>query len=305
MESWRRTNVVTLCSLIAVGLLVIVGCFWHVRESLKNMALDNVESCMNLAREFVVRDLEHIESVAESIATNAEVIRAIQKNDTVSLGRLVNGSMEESGLKALAIVDGKGTVLARGHSTVVGDTLDFTVVKEALADKKSMGVEPGGPDGAFSFNAAAPVIVAGSVAGAVVASDNAVSDNKFVDKINMMTGTECTIFQRDRRMSTTITDNNGKRAIGTKLDNATIVNKVLKGGGSFFGPNDIIGKTHMTAYVPLKDASGNVVGMLFVGQNMERLNELVLKKPIIWASGAAVVLLTILVIILFHFVQLR
>lgn len=80
---------------------------------------------------------------------------------------------------------------------------------------------------------------------------------------NMMKG-HVTIFLGDTRVSTTVKRSDGARSVGSKASEA-IINEVLKGGKSFTGKAEVVGKTYYSAYEPLKDSKGNVIGMLFVG----------------------------------------
>jgi len=295
MKFRRKIEIMTVSSLFVMGLVTAVVCVRLAVSSLMSMGQDNVLNCMNLAIESIDRDLEHIKSMTESIATNVEIVQAIQRDDGAYLSRVAKSSMEAFGLKALTITNARGMVLARGHSPNAGDLVNSAAVQGALAGKKSMGMEPGDSNDTFSFNAAVPVMVMGKVAGVVVASDNAVSEHTFVDRIKKMTGTECTIFHGETRVSTTIKKVGNDRATGTTLNNNAIADKVLKEGRTFFGQNVILGKKHMTAYAPLKDSSGNVDGMLFVGLNLDRVNALV-EKQVVWVS-ASVALVIIIVIL--------
>lgn len=79
-------------------------------------------------------------------------------------------------------------------------------------------------------------------------------------------GTEvlATIFQNDTRVATNVTNESGERQIGTQASSA-VIEKVLKQGEAYSGTADILGKSAQTYYVPIKDNSGAVIGMWFVG----------------------------------------
>ena len=79
----------------------------------------------------------------------------------------------------------------------------------------------------------------------------------------------CTIFEGDTRVATTIDDDS---ILGTGTDK-DIVNQVLRQGGNYTGDNIMIGdKPYSGYYSPLYDDTRNIVGMLFVGQDMTNLN---------------------------------
>lgn len=98
------------------------------------------------------------------------------------------------------------------------------------------------------------------VAGSYVAN----GDCELVDKIKGIFGGTATIFMRDVRVSTNVVANNGSRAVGTKLQGPAY-EAVFKAGGSYRGEAPILGKPYFTAYDPIKDEKGNVIGILYVG----------------------------------------
>ncbi len=90
------------------------------------------------------------------------------------------------------------------------------------------------------------------------------NDFKLVDHIQNLTGDSCTIFLNDTRVATTILEKNGQRAIGTHA--ATEVTDVVLGSKQqYIGEAEVVGKRYQTAYKPIADTNGKVVGMLYVG----------------------------------------
>ena len=57
----------------------------------------------------------------------------------------------------------------------------------------------------------------------------------------------------------------GKPAVGTKLDANSPAYKALSGGHSYTGPVTVFGKNYQGSYAPLIGADGKVTGALFVG----------------------------------------
>ncbi|MDQ2147667.1 Cache 3/Cache 2 fusion domain-containing protein [Alcaligenaceae bacterium C4P045] len=70
------------------------------------------------------------------------------------------------------------------------------------------------------------------------------------------------------RVSTSLKDANGQRAMGTLLAPDSAAYAQLSKGQSFSGPATLFGTFYMTVYRPIQDASGQVVGALFVGVNI-------------------------------------
>lgn len=88
--------------------------------------------------------------------------------------------------------------------------------------------------------------------------------NDLVDQVKHLGGAFATIFQGEQRIATNVQQPDGTRGIGTSLAPGPALDAVRQ-GQAYTGPNGILGRPHMTAYEPIRDASGRQVGILFVG----------------------------------------
>ncbi|MDO3654431.1 methyl-accepting chemotaxis protein TlpC [Bacillus subtilis] len=93
-----------------------------------------------------------------------------------------------------------------------------------------------------------------------------------VDLLGEKTGDTITIFQGDTRVATNVMKN-GERAVGTQASSEVIA-AVLKKGKRFYGQADVAGSSYQTAYMPLKNQNGNIIGMLYTGANQSILASL-------------------------------
>ena len=74
-----------------------------------------------------------------------------------------------------------------------------------------------------------------------------------------------TLFWGDTRYGTSIRDESGNLVIGTKASDGVIAD-VLKGGkNKFIKSVQIVGQDFAGYYIPIKDKSGTIVGMMFAG----------------------------------------
>ena len=95
----------------------------------------------------------------------------------------------------------------------------------------------------------------------------------FIDDLSQRTGSAFTIFLGDTRVTTTVKNEKGERAVGTKAS-AEIADRVLKNGETVVTEAQVVGKLHFVSYQPIKDASGKNIGMLFVGVPADTLDGL-------------------------------
>ncbi|MCS7164482.1 MAG: methyl-accepting chemotaxis protein [Thermodesulfovibrio sp.] len=95
-------------------------------------------------------------------------------------------------------------------------------------------------------------------------------NNEVCDKFTAITGgSVATIFEKRGedflRIATSLKKEDGTRAVGTTLDRNHPAYPLLLKGEVYVGKASLFGKEYMTKYLPVKDSSGNVIGVYFVG----------------------------------------
>ena len=73
-----------------------------------------------------------------------------------------------------------------------------------------------------------------------------------------------TIFQDDVRISTNVLNTDGSRAIGTRVAE-DVYNQVIVQGEPWIGRAYVVNNWYITAYEPIRNISGTVIGILYVG----------------------------------------
>ena len=98
--------------------------------------------------------------------------------------------------------------------------------------------------------------------------------NDIVDRLRTISGGHVTIFRGDTRVSTTVLSDGGQRSVGTKASEA-IADAVLNKGSSYTGVANVVGEEYHSAYEPIKDGGGKVIGMMFVGLSVHELDGII------------------------------
>ena len=102
--------------------------------------------------------------------------------------------------------------------------------------------------------------------GKILAGDHVVNGNyEVVDKVKALVGGTATVFMGDTRVSTNVMKPDGSRAVGTQLARTAAYEAVFNRKAGFRGEVGILGEPYMTAYDPILDKDGNVIGVLYVG----------------------------------------
>ncbi len=89
------------------------------------------------------------------------------------------------------------------------------------------------------------------------------NNDEIADYLGEMCEGHVTFFQGDTRIATTV-KNNGQRMINTKASEK-IISEVLTAGNFFTGSAEVVGENYQCAYLPIKNNSGQIIGMIFVG----------------------------------------
>jgi methyl-accepting chemotaxis protein len=94
-----------------------------------------------------------------------------------------------------------------------------------------------------------------------------------IDQISTNFSVVATIFQREgsdyRRITTSIIDTSGKRAVGTMLGTNSAAYQPVSAGNTYVGQATILGKEYIAGYEPIfTPNTREVIGILFVGVEM-------------------------------------
>jgi methyl-accepting chemotaxis protein len=175
-------------------------------------------------------------------------------------------------------VDGIGDMATMFNSTLSEEVANYTALFQSFLPKQ-FSIDPG--ERVTIGAEQAPVLRAG------LKTLNL--DESLVDDFLARTGAISTVFVRTGddflRVSTSLRKENGERAIGTRLDRASPAWKMAQQGQIFQGVAMLFGKRYITQYQPVKDASGQVVGILFVGVDITKQYALIREKVLVKKLG--------------------
>jgi methyl-accepting chemotaxis protein len=104
-----------------------------------------------------------------------------------------------------------------------------------------------------------------------------------IDRISTGLGIAATVFVREdgdyKRITTSIRDASGQRAVNTMLGTSSTAYNTVKAGQLFIGEANILGKHHLAGYQPLfAENSKDVIGILFVGIEISSIEETIMDQ---------------------------
>ena len=128
------------------------------------------------------------------------------------------------------------------------------------------------------------------------------NDHRIVDRATSYVGGTATLFVYDDaanqfvRRTTNVKKENGDRAVGTNLAADHPGQAVLRRGEAYKGPATLFGRRFYTAYHPVFNAAGKVVGIIYVGIPMAELDGMLWQAIVAMAVAAGIAALLALVV---------
>jgi two-component system NtrC family sensor kinase len=277
---------------------------WIVSTTIMREAQRSVDRDLATARMVYLERLRSLERAVELAASGVTVQQYVGANDFASLSAYLNRICVRSGFDFLGLTGADGRVVLRvPTASRAGDGVKpaLSVVDGALAGRLAAGTEimtaaelerespelrsrarltlvptpraapPPGTEltSGMALVAAAPLRPSGgALYGGVLLNRN----HTIVDSVQQIVvrgdpgdqPTSVTIFQNDVRIATTLRTGSGGRAVGTRVS-AEVREAVLDGGEAWRGRAFVISDWYISRYEPIRDFSGRIAGILYVG----------------------------------------
>lgn len=127
------------------------------------------------------------------------------------------------------------------------------------------------------------------VDGKLMAGDYVLNGNfELPDMIQSIFGGTATVFMGDTRVATNIRREDGTRAVGTKL-NGPAYDAIFRHNKPFRGEALIFGIPYFTAYDPIRNSRGEIIGVLYVGARKNEFHSRYEHYKVNVIAGAAVI----------------
>jgi methyl-accepting chemotaxis protein len=127
------------------------------------------------------------------------------------------------------------------------------------------------------------------------------NDHRTVDRATSYVGGNATLFVYDDaanqfvRRTTNVKKENGERAVGTQLAADHPGQAILRRGEAYKGPAILFGRRFYTAYQPVFNPAGKVVGIIYVGTAMAELDGMLWQAMDAMAVAAGIAALLALI----------
>jgi two-component system NtrC family sensor kinase len=228
-----------------------------------------------------VRKQEGLDVLTITDETGKVVLRSRFVNnigDDQSGDELINAVLErQEPIASTVLVPGE---VLEQESPILAQNARITFIDTPLARERDETAETDG----MMLKAAAPVFddqnnLIGILYGGTLVNRNF----DIVDKVKETVYEEvqykgkdigtATIFQDDVRISTNVTNDDGSRALGTRVTEE-VYNQVVERGEPWIGRAYVVNDWYITAYEPIRDVANNIIGILYVGVLEEKYNDI-------------------------------
>ncbi|MGA2490441.1 MAG: cache domain-containing protein [Anaerolineales bacterium] len=191
------------------------------------------------------------------------------KGDDQSKQELVHAVLTDRGPAEGAIIVSAGDLIK--ESPTLAEKAHFIFMNTPMARPRPQTEETAG----MMLMAAFPILDPnGDLIGVVYAGNLLNRNFSIVDEVKQTVfqgevykgrdiGT-ATIFQDDVRISTNVYNEDGSRAIGTRVS-ADVYQQVVVDGNPYVGRAFVVNNWYLTAYEPIRDFDSKIIGILYVG----------------------------------------
>lgn len=265
-----------------------------ITDTMEIQAQQKITNDLKIAENIVNNKIEKLHVAVVHTANAEETVSALKNGDSKKLKEMAKLTKESAGADFVTIFDNRGRVIARSNNEVIGDYELPNLIKKVLngteinsiemLDEETLKMEnlendveinisktynSADVDKSIENKGMALVSIKpikdhdGNIVGAIVAADVLNGDYTVVDKVKEITGDTATIFLEGLRISTNV-QKEDSRAIGT-LVSKEVYHEVINNGETYNGRAFVVTDWYLTAYKPIRNSEGDIIGMLFVG----------------------------------------
>ncbi|MDR0466709.1 MAG: response regulator [Deltaproteobacteria bacterium] len=246
---------------IMCSVFVLMSSVLLFRYDLHKAAERRIRIASTAAENAILRFTSASHRAALGFARDKGLLEAIRSGDREKIFSEAARLQLSSSVDYCVVHDNRGTVLARTFAPDRhGDNNAHLPHNKAALSGRTMTVITPGITHRLAVATGTPAYDAHGNITAVVAVGFRLDTHAFVESLKKSTGSDASVFLGDERLATTVLQDDGTPAVGTKAD-AEVSARVLS-GRSHDGIVHVEGKEALTRYVPLCNSEGGVLGMV-------------------------------------------
>jgi signal transduction histidine kinase len=260
--------------------IAILG-FYVIKTDIIDRAQLKVRDNLRTARSFYTGEIERIESAFKFVHFTGDIPALCKKMNLHYLQSIEASGKEQaqSEIVRAAFETGQGIggtrIMSRAELSKINPVLAEATKILIKPTQKALPTDKKELDSVMVKEYAMPIFDSKGGVEKVYYGGRIINrDYELVDRIqHLVFGSEqyhskpvgtVTIFQDDTRISTNVMDENNQRAIGTRVS-AQVYEKVVGKGEVWDDRAFVVNTWYKTAYEPVKNIQGQIIGILYVG----------------------------------------
>jgi two-component system NtrC family sensor kinase len=315
MRVRQLKNRILLSMFVIIGVLsvsiAILG-YCVIQADIMDRAQRKVRDNLKAARSFYQGEIERIEIAFQLVNFNEDIGQLRKKMNLhyLQLAEAVNIDKTPSELVQSVFVSGRGA-----GGTRIMTNAELGQISPDLVETKKIHIRPTAMalptekkelDSVMVKEFAMPILGKSGKVEKVYYGGRIINrDYELVDKIQTLVfggeqyqskpvGT-VTIFLDDTRISTNVLDESGQRAVGTRVS-AQVYKEVVEKGHVWDDRAFVVNTWYKSAYEPIKNINGQIIGILYVGTLAEPFDAMI--RQIMFSFAGIVAAVTVLAVLL-------
>ncbi|MDE7293523.1 MAG: cache domain-containing protein [Oscillospiraceae bacterium] len=256
-----KTTILAVFALLLAAIVIVTASLCVL---FSNAMTDNLKESATIASGVLEHDIESVQDETRSVGNIIDLdevfTEAIAGGDTASIATRWEALEKSEGIFAV-FADSQGNIVMKTTNCNISDSS----ISDAFATRKN---------GLFTDSKCYMYYRTITVddEGSLILTGYDYTDNSIVDSVHEQTGSQATLFCDNTRISTSIIQSSGERAVGTTM-NDSIYETVVKKGNFYQQDTVILGSNYMATYTPLYDENGTILGAYFTGAPMTSVLE--------------------------------
>jgi signal transduction histidine kinase/CheY-like chemotaxis protein/HAMP domain-containing protein len=265
----KKIIFIAILGVATTGILILFISMVMMRSRYAQIIHNDITAIQSMVARMQIQEEERLQRYAYLLTTMPELVDAVSAQDEKTIKDILEVSLYQLGLDAIAVTNTHGVVLARGSFDLAGDDISGRPeVSAALGGETVSGI-------VFQQAALLPYciriytpIYSGNTQVGVLVMGLDIGTEAYVDAFKNITGMEFSLYKDDIRIMTTIKEEDGSRTINNRLNNDEVLDSVLNRKEITVKRLDIYGEPYSAVFWPIIDFNGDVVGMWFIGASL-------------------------------------
>lgn len=266
--------IITAVAILVTALSVFFISYTRLTSLTDKAIQSNCTDTVNRISSAIDTYIEDATKAATHFSAYEPLIKAVAEKDPDKVLAAIDSYSTLAGIDenaAVVVTDAEGVVIVRNNREDRGDDISNLVYIQHCKQGETVSAPAKGAVIKLGAICGTPVKDAEGKQIGILSLTYTLEDPSLLDNIKGDTKTEYSIFLDDVRYNTTIQEN-GKRIVGSKMAD-DVKETVIDKKQTFMGVKELAGADYMSAYEPIENIEGDVIGAIYTGIPMKEIEQ--------------------------------